>query len=39
MEGIRNLFEAMAHTETVGLDYFGVGEQRTVSMLASPPGA
>ena len=38
-EGIRNLFEAIVHADTQGLDYFGVGEHHTVSMPASSPGA
>lgn len=36
---IRNLHEAIVHADTVGLDYFGVGEHHTTSMPASSPGA
>lgn len=36
---IRNLHEAIVHADTVGLDYFGVGEHHTMSMPASSPGA
>lgn len=35
---IRNLHEAIVHADTVGLDYFGVGEHHTMSMPASSPG-
>lgn len=38
-EAIKNLFEAIVHADTQGLDYFGVGEHHTVSMPASSPGA
>lgn len=36
---IKNLFDAIVHADTVGLDYFGIGEHHTVSMPASSPGA
>lgn len=36
---IRSLHEAIVHADTVGLDYFGVGEHHTMSMPASSPGA
>jgi probable LLM family oxidoreductase len=35
---IRNLFDAIVHADTVGLDYFGVGEHHTPEMPASSPG-
>lgn len=35
---IRNLHEAIVHADTVGVDYFGVGEHHTMSMPASSPG-
>lgn len=38
-QAARNLHEAIIHADTVGLDYFGVGEHHTVSMPASSPGA
>jgi alkanesulfonate monooxygenase SsuD/methylene tetrahydromethanopterin reductase-like flavin-dependent oxidoreductase (luciferase family) len=38
-EAIRNLHEAIVHADTVGLDYFGIGEHHTLSMPASSPGA
>lgn len=37
-EAVRNLFDAIVHADTVGLDYFGIGEHHTVSMPASSPG-
>jgi alkanesulfonate monooxygenase SsuD/methylene tetrahydromethanopterin reductase-like flavin-dependent oxidoreductase (luciferase family) len=37
-EAIRNLFEAIVHADTAGLDYFAVGEHHTLSMPASSPG-
>lgn len=36
---IRNLHEAIVHADTLGLDFFGVGEHHTMSMPASSPGA
>ncbi|WP_104081768.1 LLM class flavin-dependent oxidoreductase [Cryobacterium sp. Y11] len=38
-EAIKNLFDAIVHADTVGLDYFGIGEHHTVSMPASSPSA
>ena len=38
-EGIRNLFDAIVTADRAGLDYFGIGEDHTVSMPASSPGA
>lgn len=35
---IRNLFDAIVHADTVGLDYFGVGEHHTPEMPASSSG-
>jgi probable LLM family oxidoreductase len=37
-EAVRNLFEAIVHADSVGLDYFGIGEHHTLSMPASSPG-
>ncbi|MCI4012675.1 LLM class flavin-dependent oxidoreductase [Brevibacterium sp. ZH18] len=38
-EATHNLFEAIVHADSVGLDYFGIGEHHTVSMPISSPGA
>ncbi|MBC9943540.1 LLM class flavin-dependent oxidoreductase [Leucobacter sp. cx-328] len=35
---IRNLFDAIVHADSVGLDYFAIGEHHTMSMPASAPG-
>ncbi|MET4095403.1 LLM class flavin-dependent oxidoreductase [Arthrobacter sp. UYCu712] len=37
-EAIKNLFDAIVHSDKAGLDYFGIGEHHTVSMPASSPG-
>ncbi|OUZ12542.1 luciferase [Aeromicrobium sp. PE09-221] len=38
-EAIRNLFDAIVHADTVGLDYFAIGEHHTVDMPASSPAS
>ncbi|MDQ0615817.1 putative LLM family oxidoreductase [Microbacterium sp. W4I4] len=38
-EAIANLFAAIVHADTVGLDYFAVGEHHTHEMPASSPGS
>ena len=38
-EAIKNLFDAIVHSDRVGLDYFGIGEHHTTTMPASSPGA
>lgn len=38
-EATHNLFEAIVLADSVGLDYFGIGEHHTVSMPISSPGA
>lgn len=37
-ETIKNLFDAIVHADSLGLDYLGVGEHHTVSMPASSLG-
>lgn len=38
-EAIRNLLDAIVLADSVGLDYFAVGEHHTLEMPASSPGA
>lgn len=38
-EAIKNLFDAIVHSDRVGLDYFAVGEHHTTDMPASSPGS
>lgn len=38
-EAIKNLFDAIVHADSAGLDYFAVGEHHTREMPASSPGA
>ncbi|WP_142062329.1 LLM class flavin-dependent oxidoreductase [Pseudarthrobacter sp. B4EP4b] len=37
-KAIKNLFDAIVHADSAGLDYFGIGEHHTISMPASSPG-